>query len=723
MKRLLTILFLLIGFTAKAQVNEYRIRANMYLIADSLLVIGNDTLSGTTQINGTDTIFVTLDYLEANFLQAETDPIYAADSSGLAKKLDLHDAATLTGTGDYLTLSGQQFTKSLIDTTSSYINRSNWETYINSLSGGSLWTQSGSDIYYDSGNVGIGTTSPAYKLDVAGTAFIEDSVSGSPILTIKQNYANNPALRIVTNGSSSLNAAMQIRDNTTAKLEWYNDGWFEFAENTSEIPYTFNPPAGYGRLFGYNGKIWYRAGGNLYDLTAGGTGGGASNFLELTDTPSSYSGQSGKFVKVNSTSNGLEFATSTGTSVWTEQGYGIDYQSGNVGIGTTAGQYTGLSIAGSWASGGAGLAAVNTSSFGKGAYISGNSTSISYPLLQIDKYQTSQFTFIGDGSMYQRDFSGTLGTVPANYGQWYVSGGKPYFRYGTTSYDLSDTGSGSVSLWTEDTNGITYTSGNVGVGGASVTGYDLYVENGVKINSGVLFASQADFSSNLSVSGALHASSYIRSEDYLSLKERTTHPSASSDWGNIYSLNDGKLYYKNDNGTEFDLTAGGTGSGSGTVTSVSAGNGMDFSTITSSGSVTLGTPSTLTNTSTNSTTATSHTHKVTGFQKMNTMSFSPTAAISLDAGSFASFYSTTYPTSDIAITLNSVTGGQNGVIIIYTNPTTSYTATLYLHSTTYPAKTEEGNGKITIPARESGTWVVIRWNYAGWLVATSDLVN
>ncbi|MCD4817289.1 MAG: hypothetical protein K8S23_01190 [Candidatus Cloacimonetes bacterium] len=41
-----------------------------------------------------------------------------------------------------------------------------------SVSGNSLWTQSGSDIYYETGNVGIGTATPEVKLDVAGTVNI-----------------------------------------------------------------------------------------------------------------------------------------------------------------------------------------------------------------------------------------------------------------------------------------------------------------------------------------------------------------------------------------------------------------------------------------------------------------------------------------------------------------------------------------------------------------------
>jgi hypothetical protein len=43
----------------------------------------------------------------------------------------------------------------------------------------------------------------------------------------------------------------------------------------------------------------------------GSTGGGAADFTDLGDVPASYTGQAGKFVKVNATADGLEFGTLT----------------------------------------------------------------------------------------------------------------------------------------------------------------------------------------------------------------------------------------------------------------------------------------------------------------------------------------------------------------------------------------------------------------------------
>ena len=59
--------------------------------------------------------------------------------------------------------------------TSDASGNASWQT-VSGGGGSSQWTTNGSHIYYNTGNVGIGTSTPGYKLEVAGTARINNSL-------------------------------------------------------------------------------------------------------------------------------------------------------------------------------------------------------------------------------------------------------------------------------------------------------------------------------------------------------------------------------------------------------------------------------------------------------------------------------------------------------------------------------------------------------------------
>ncbi|GAH34647.1 unnamed protein product [marine sediment metagenome] len=72
-------------------------------------------------------------------------------------------------------------------------------------------------------------------------------------------------------------------------------------------------------------------------------GGGGGTFLELSDSPASYSGQAGKFVKVKATEDGLEFAAVNGGNGGGLGRLDVDEDFEGLDIGTIDGQgsYTG----------------------------------------------------------------------------------------------------------------------------------------------------------------------------------------------------------------------------------------------------------------------------------------------------------------------------------------------------------------------------------------------
>lgn len=76
-------------------------------------------------------------------------------------------------------------TTSFTGTVAGYLAFDSSGNILTTTSPATQWTTSGSNIYFNSGNVGIGTTTPAYKLDLVGDINITGSfrINGTPIGT------------------------------------------------------------------------------------------------------------------------------------------------------------------------------------------------------------------------------------------------------------------------------------------------------------------------------------------------------------------------------------------------------------------------------------------------------------------------------------------------------------------------------------------------------------
>lgn len=316
--------------------------------------------------------------------------------------------------------------------------------------GSSLWSDDADDIYFDTGKVGIGVSNPFGKLQIS-----QDS-GGYPFLVLETTSGNTSNLRFSKDG--------------------VNESWEQIATIVAgdEASNTFNYSF-------YDGGTAH----NIMTLQGnrriGVNNSNPQTELDVNGQIRSNDLSGGGNVVADVDGNLVIGASGGGSSLWSQEGSNINYTDGRVGIGLGSDSSdAALEVVGEHTS--EGILNVKSSLSGRNLAIDdigiqGRDDGINSILLlnkaggrvEIGNEETmvgigmtgfsvAESTLDVNGDIRSRNLSGT--------GQRNIM---------ADADGNLVVGSGGSSLWTEDLEGINYSSGNIGIGGDSSQFYPLHI--------------------------------------------------------------------------------------------------------------------------------------------------------------------------------------------------------------------------------------------------------